>query len=62
LDGAIARRLLAGGLAVGLLAEFVLDGPALGLNVMLVVAATLSLGWALRRRGRRRIRSTPGCR
>jgi len=35
-----------------LLAEVVLDGPAYGLNVVLVVAALLGAGWLLRRPGR----------
>ena len=52
MDGAIARRLLAGGLAIGLLADVALDGPALGLNVPLLVAAILGAGWSFRRRGR----------
>lgn len=52
LDRPIARRLLTGGLALGLLAELVLDGPAHGLNIVIVVAATLGVGWLLRRRGR----------
>jgi Domain of unknown function (DUF4153) len=52
LDGAIARRLLAGGLAIGLLADVALDGPALGLNVPLLAATILALGWSFRRRGR----------
>ena len=52
MDGAIARRLLAAGLAIGLLADVALDGPALGLNVPLLVATILALGWSLRRRGR----------
>ena len=51
MDGAIARRLLAGGLAIGLLADVALDGPALGLNVPLLAAAILALGWSFRRRG-----------
>src|SRR6476659_5800233 len=42
LDGAIARRLLAGGLAIGLLADIVLDGPALGLNVPLLAVTVLA--------------------
>ena len=41
MDRSIARRLLAGGLALGLLAELVLDGPAYGLNIVILVAATL---------------------
>lgn len=52
MDRPIARRLLATGLALGLLAELVLDGPAYGLNIVMVVAATLVAGWLLRRPGR----------
>jgi len=51
-DRPIARRLLAGGLALGLLAELVLDGPAYGLNIAIVAVAVLGVGWLLRRRGR----------
>jgi Domain of unknown function (DUF4173) len=49
LDRSISRRVLAGGLALGLLAELVLDGPAYGLNIVIVVAAALGAGWLLRR-------------
>lgn len=52
MDRSIARRLLVGGLALGLLAELVLDGPAFGLNVVILVAAILGTGWLLRRAGR----------
>jgi hypothetical protein len=52
LDRSVARRLLAAGLLIGVLAEVVLDGPAYGLNVLLVVAALLGAGWLLRRRDR----------
>ena len=52
MDRSIARRLLAGGLALGLLAELVLDGPAYGLNILILVAALLATGWVLRRRDR----------
>jgi hypothetical protein len=52
LDRSIARRLVAGALALGLLAELILDGPAYGLNIVILVAATLGAGWLLRRRGR----------
>jgi len=52
LDRPIARRLLAGGLAFGLLAELVLDGPAYGLNIPILAGAILALGWSFRRRGR----------
>ena len=52
LDRSIARRLLAAALGLGLLAEVVLDGSAFGLNMVLLVAATLVAGWLLRRPGR----------
>jgi hypothetical protein len=52
LDRSIARLLLAGGLALGLLAELFLDGAAYGLNIVILVAAVLGAGWLLRRRGR----------
>ena len=48
----LARRVLAAGLLLGLLAEIVLDGPALGLNIPLVVIALLAAAWLLRRPGR----------
>lgn len=48
----LARRVLAAGLLIGLLAEVVLDGPALGLNVPLVILALLGAAWLLRRPGR----------
>ncbi len=37
---------------IGILAELVLDGPAYGLNILIVVAALLGAGWLLRSRGR----------
>jgi len=52
LDRSVARRLLAAGLLVGVLAEVVLDGPAYGVNVLIIVAALLGAGWLLRRTGR----------
>ena len=52
LDRPIARRLLAAGLALGLLAELVLDGRAYGVNIVLLVVPTLGAGWLLRRPGR----------
>jgi Domain of unknown function (DUF4173) len=52
MDRSIARRILAVGLGLGLLAELVLDGPALGLNVPLMTLALLSAAWLLRRPGR----------
>ncbi len=48
----LARRVLAAGLLIGLLAEVVLDGSALGLNVPLVIIALLGAAWLLRRPGR----------
>ncbi len=52
MDRSVARRLLVAGLLIGVLAEVVLDGPAYGLNVPIVVAALLGTGWLLRRRDR----------
>ena len=49
MDRSIARRLAAGGLAIGVLAELVLDGPAFGINVPIVIVATLAIAWLLRR-------------
>ena len=49
MDRSIARRLAAGGLVIGVLAELVLDGPAFGVNVPIVVLATLAVAWLLRR-------------
>jgi Domain of unknown function (DUF4153) len=51
-DRSIARRLAAGGLAIGMLAELVLDGPAYGINVPIVVIALLAMAWLVRRRDR----------
>ena len=52
MDRPFARRLLFAALLLGLTAEVLLDGPAFGLNVPLLVGATLAAGWLLRRRGR----------
>ena len=52
MDPRLARRVLAAGLLIGLLAELVLDGPAFGVNVPLVVIALLGAAWLLRRPGR----------
>lgn len=52
MDRSVARRLLAAGLLIGVLAEVVLDGPAYGLNVVIIVAALLGAGWLVRRQGR----------
>jgi len=47
-----ARRVLSAALGVGLLADVVLDGPAPGINIPLLVVALLVAGWSLRRPGR----------
>jgi hypothetical protein len=52
LDRRIARRLLSAALVIGVLGELVLDGPAYGLNIVLMVGATLGAGWLLRRPAR----------
>lgn len=52
MDRSIARRLLAAALGLGLLADVVLDGSAFGLNIVLLVAVTLTAGWLVRRAGR----------
>ena len=52
MDRSLARRILAAGLGLGLLAEATLDGPAFGLNVPLLVVALLAAAWVLRRPGR----------
>ena len=51
-DRSVARRVLLAGLALGLLAELTLDGPAFGIGVPIVVAAVLGVGWLARRPGR----------
>jgi hypothetical protein len=48
----LARRVLAAGLLLGLLAEIVLDGPAFGLNIPIMVIAMLGMAGLLRRPGR----------
>ncbi len=53
MDPRVARRALVIGLVLGLLAEFALDGPALGLNVPVIVGATLIGAIAFRQPGRR---------
>ena len=52
MDQTLARRVLAAGLTLGVLSEIVLDGSAYGLNIVVIVAATLGAGWLIRRRGR----------
>jgi Domain of unknown function (DUF4173) len=51
-ERALARRLLAAGLALGLLAELVFDGRAFGINVAIGTAGLLAAAWLLRRPGR----------
>ncbi len=48
----VARRVLLVGLALGLLAELMLDGPAFGIGLPLIAVAILGTGWSLRRQGR----------
>jgi hypothetical protein len=52
MDRSLARRILLAALAIGLFAEVAIDGPAIGLNVPILTAATLVAAWLLRRRGR----------
>ncbi len=51
-DRVLARRLLAAGLALGLLAELLFDGRAFGVNVAIGTAGLLGAAWLLRRPGR----------
>jgi hypothetical protein len=48
----LARRILFAALAVGLLAEVALDGPAIGLNAPILTAVVLVAAWLVRRRER----------
>ena len=52
MDRSLARRIVLAALAVGLLAELAMDGPAVGLNVPLVTATMLAGAWLFRRSGR----------
>ena len=52
MERSLALRILVAGLLIGTLAEVVLDGPAFGLNVPIVVIALLAAAWLLRRPGR----------
>jgi hypothetical protein len=52
MDRSLARRLLLAALAIGLLAEIALDGPALGLSAPVLTALMLGAAWLFRRRGR----------
>lgn len=47
-----ARRLLVMALAIGILTEVLFRGPALGLNLVLLVGASLAAAWRFRRPGR----------
>lgn len=51
-DRTVARRVLLAGLALGLLAELTLDGPAFGIGMPVVIAAILGVAWLVRRPGR----------
>ena len=52
MDRSLARRILLAALAIGVLADIALDGPAFGLNLPVLTAATLVAAWLLRRPGR----------
>lgn len=52
MDRSLARHILLAALAIGVLAEISLDGPAVGVNVPILTAAMLAGAWLLRRRGR----------
>ena len=63
MDRSIARRLLAAGLVLGLLAEVVLDGSAFGVNILVARGGDAARGLAGAPSGHGRpTRSTPGCR
>jgi hypothetical protein len=47
-----ARLLLLLALCAGVIGDLLLDGPAPGINVVLMTAIVLGLGWVVRRRGR----------
>ena len=47
-----SRHVLVVALAIGVLTEILLDGPALGLNFGLLVAVSLAAAWRFRRQGR----------
>ena len=52
MDRSLARRILLAALAIGVLADIALDGPAFGLNLPILTAAMLAAAWLLRRPGR----------
>jgi hypothetical protein len=49
MDRSLARRILLAALAVGVLAEITMDGPAVGLNLPIVTATMLAAAWLFRR-------------
>ena len=51
MDRSVARRVVVVGLVLGLFAESLFNGPALGINVPVGVAALLVGAWLVRRRG-----------
>ncbi len=51
-ERATARRVALVAVAMGVLAELLLDGPAIGINIPLATLALLGAAWFLRRRGR----------
>ena len=52
MDRRHARRLLIVALAIGALTNVLFDEPALGLNVLILVAVSLAAAWRFRREGR----------
>ena len=52
MDRSLARRILLAALAIGLLAEVAMHGPALGINLPIVTATVLAAAWLFRRPGR----------
>ena len=52
MDRSLARRILLAALAIGVLAEVALDGPALGVNLPVLTATMLAAAWLFRRPGR----------
>ena len=51
MDRTLARRTLAAGLAIGVVAELLLDRSAYGVNVPILIGLILGAGWLVRRRG-----------
>ncbi len=48
----LARRILLGALLIGIVAEIVIDGQAVGINYPILTALVLAVAWVVRRRGR----------